>query len=102
MDRFVTKKARVKPAVIVVMPRARTEASVVAEVVAEPPVSPPRQGATVDDLDDVGEEEISDRDEAFDKYWEEKAGKRQEVRAKRKKMEAAPHTIAEHFAVKKT
>jgi hypothetical protein len=104
MDRFVTKKARVKPAVNVVVPRARTESTVTAapEPAPLPSASPPRQGATADDMDAVVEEDISDRDEAFDRYWEEKAGKRQEVRAKRKKMEAAPHTIVEHFAVKKT
>lgn len=39
-----------------------------------------------------------DRDQAFDEYWEAHAPRRQAVREKRKRLEAAPRTINAHFA----
>ncbi len=101
MDGFVTKKARVKPRVAVVVPRPTGTRPETAVAAPSRVASPPPQTAE-EAVDDVEEEDISDRDEAFDRYWEERAGKRKEVREKRKKMEAAPRTIKEHFAAKKT
>lgn len=110
MDGFVTKRARVKeqhaaaaPRVVVVVPRSRP--SPVAEL-PKPSVSAASCPAVVEEEDELVPVEVElevvedDRDDVFNEYWSSSAPKRERVREKRKKLEAAPRTIREHFGRK--
>lgn len=90
MDKFVRREPRqkeaspIKPAIVLSqIPRF-----------AKPVTLPPEE--------EEGEEEVEeDRDEAFEQHWQGTASRRVAFREARKKRDAAPRTIAEHFAPEK-
>ncbi len=114
MDRFVVHKRRPSGLKSVVLPFMRRGGSVVADVRAgnagSRKAGPIQEGggeekqhvvaaapAAAADDGDAEPAEQPDDDSDFESYWASKSAVREQVRARRKRLERAPRTIDAHF-----